>query len=120
MIPIMTKEFNLNKLREIKKEKTPNIFLERLAMAILKEVGVTMSQIRSQSRKSAYVMARRIYVYYCLELDMRLCSIGERINKNHSTVSFYKKTFESELKYNADFRYYFERVTREIGVTPFC
>ncbi|MDR3246716.1 MAG: DUF4406 domain-containing protein [Prevotellaceae bacterium] len=75
-----------------------------LKRSIPEIMGVTFSQITGRDRKRVYVYARMIYANYCYREGITVGEIAEEINRNHSTIGYYLRKYDDDVKYNSVFR----------------
>ena len=69
--------------------------------------GVSFNKIRSPSRKQELFYARTLFAWYCHNvIGMALSSIGQLINRDHSTICCCLKKYDElmEAKNEPDFR----------------
>ncbi|MDR1652898.1 MAG: DUF4406 domain-containing protein [Prevotellaceae bacterium] len=75
-----------------------------LQQAIYEVMDVSFYDIVSENRKRNNVYARMIYAYFSKKRGATITGIATEIRRNHSTVIYYLKKFEDEMKYNSFFR----------------
>tara|TARA_R100000541_G_C1869332_1_gene80551 strand:+ start:115 stop:543 length:429 start_codon:yes stop_codon:yes gene_type:complete len=77
-----------------------------LLFAITEELlGVSEQAIKSKLRDRDIALARNILGYmFNMELRITVKKSGELINRDHSTICHYTRTFEGNYNYYPDFR----------------
>jgi chromosomal replication initiation ATPase DnaA len=72
-----------------------------------------ISQICDRTRKRFVFYCRVLAAECCIRKGDSVTKIGKKLNRNHSTVSYYCKNFEKEYEYNAEFRNLADKVLKE-------
>ena len=91
-------------------------------MIQLKEIAEVVNHyfgldIRKNSRKREYVMAKSIYYYIARKYTKRsLMAIGREINRDHATVLHGLKLYEQDRKVLQDLT---DDITTTLGITNF-
>lgn len=85
--------------------------LERIYDIVEEELGITKEQILSKNREREVVNARRIIALVLLK--NKVCTttkVGELLNRDHSSISHYKKTTNHLLSIEDSLRESFEKI----------
>lgn len=85
-------------------------FVDRVKDAILKVMGLPFETYATRSRLQGSCYARMIFVHHCRADKMRLTAIAKLVGRDHSTILHYLNRYDDDMKYNAIFREYAERV----------
>ena len=72
-----------------------------------------ISQICSKTRKRIVHYCRMLATECCMQKGESTTKIGEKLNRDHSTVSYYCKNFQNEYEYNKEFRNLADKVLKE-------
>lgn len=89
-------------------ERTP---LHRdIKRAILTVMAVPFKFIVNDSRGRWYVYARMIYAHHCKKRGVSTTEIAEETKHDASTIHYYLRKYDSEYKYNKEFRAAAEKV----------
>ena len=75
-----------------------------LKEAIYNVMGVSFDKIAKDSRNRWHVLARMIYAHYCKERGENTLYIAEETSHDQSTICYYLRNYNSEYKYNRDFK----------------
>ena len=78
--------------------------------AIITAMGVNFKTIAEDSRNRWHVYARMIYAYHCKKRGEYTHRIAEETNHDKSTISYYLRNYDTEYKYNREFRAAAEKV----------
>lgn len=78
--------------------------------AILTAMGVSFKSITEDSRNRWHVYARMIYAHHCKKRGEHTQHIAEEINHDQSTICYYLRNYDTEYKYNREFRAAAEKV----------
>lgn len=78
--------------------------------AILTAMGVSFKSITEDSRERWHVYARMIYAHHCKKRGEHTQYIAEEINHDQSTICYYLRNYDTEYKYNREFRAAAEKV----------
>ena len=89
-------------------EKTPKY--RDIKTAILTAMGVSFSLIAQDSRNRWHVYARMIYAHHCKKRGENTQRIAEETLHDQSTICYYLRRYDSEYKYNKEFRAAAEKV----------
>lgn len=81
---------------------------------VIDVVGVnSYNAITTNTRKNKIVYLRMIFAKFYRSSGMPLKKIGQKINKNHSTIVHYLKKFDIECEYNKDFSNLVNKILKE-------
>lgn len=78
--------------------------------AIQTAMNVTFKEIAEDDRKRWLVYARMIYAHHCNKRGENTQKIAEETSHDPSTISYYLRRYDSEYKYNREFRAAAEKV----------
>lgn len=78
--------------------------------AIRVAMGVTFRDLVRDNRNRWHVYARMIYVHYCKKAGDNTKQIAEETHHDDSTIGYYLRHYDSEYKYNHEFRKAAEKV----------
>lgn len=79
---------------------------------ILTEFNISLEQIKSASRKGSIPDIRKIISFELRSQGLTLMEIGEKLQKDHTSIIFYIKQYESRLRFDKKFREKVEIVER--------
>lgn len=102
--------------REIAKGLGLRIEYERPPMhrdikrAITTAMGVDFKTIAADSRERWHVYARMIYAHHCKKRGATTNGIAGETHHDNSTIHYYLRRYDSEYKYNREFRAAAEKV----------
>jgi len=113
----ITIEFTRNVLKEQMAEKRSNITIDLIMDAVAKELNVKSSEIRSKSRNSNIVYARRIAIYLSRSLTPNsMPQLAQYFGmKDHTAVSHTMKKIQELMKNDEDFRIKIEELSNKIS-----
>ena len=89
-------------------ERTPK--RRDIKAAIITAMGVNFKTIAEDSRNRWHVYARMIYAHHCKKRGEYTHRIAEETNHDKSTISYYLRNYDTEYKYNREFRAAAEKV----------
>lgn len=89
-------------------ERTPKH--RDIKAAIITAMGVNFKTIAEDSRNRWHVYARMIYAHHCKKRGEYTHHIAEETNHDKSTISYYLRNYDTEYKYNREFRAAAEKV----------
>lgn len=78
--------------------------------AILTAMSVQFKTIVADSRERWHVYARMIYAHHCKKRGVATQEIAEETKHDASTIHYYLRRYDSEYKYNREFRAAAEKV----------
>lgn len=93
-------------------------FIEDVLSIIENEFGITVAQIKSNSRSRPIVEARHIF-YYMLKnsrYEMGLTELGSVFNRAHSSVLHGIKTVNNLIDFNKEFRQNIEKLMFKMSI----
>lgn len=117
----ITIEFARNVLKEQMAEKRSNITTDLIMDTVAKELNIKPSEIRSKSRNSNIVYARRIAIYLARTLTPNsMPQLAQYFGmKDHTAVSHTMKKIQELMKTDEDFRVKIEELSNKVSVaTP--
>ncbi|MFH0708816.1 MAG: chromosomal replication initiator protein DnaA [Pseudomonadota bacterium] len=110
-------EFTRNVLKEQMAEKRQNITIDTIVEIVSKELNVKSTEIRSKSRNSGIVYARRIAIY--LSRNLTPNSMPQLAHyfgmKDHTAVSHTMKKIQEIMKNDEDFKIKVEELSNKIS-----
>lgn len=68
---------------------------------------------KTKSNKFENVCIRGIITYHARQLGMTLRSIGEMLNKDHSTIAHYIRMHNPNMRSSHVYRYFFKELTKD-------
>jgi len=117
----ITIEFARNVLKEQMAEKRSNITTDLIMDTVAKELNIKPSEIRSKSRNSNIVYARRIAIYLSRSLTPNsMPQLAQYFGmKDHTAVSHTMKKIQELMKNDEDFRIKVEELSNKVSMaTP--
>ena len=78
--------------------------------AILTAMSVPFKTIAADSRERWHVYARMIYAHHCKKKGVATQEIAEETKHDASTIHYYLRRYDSEYKFNREFRAAAEKV----------
>ncbi len=117
----ITIEFARNVLKEQMAEKRSNITIDLIMEIVAKELNIKPSEIRSKSRNSNIVYARRIAIYLSRSLTPNsMPQLAQYFGmKDHTAVSHTMKKIQELMKNDEDFRVKVEELSNKVSIaTP--
>ena len=113
----ITIEFARNVLKEQMAEKRSNITIDLIMETVAKELNIKPSEIRSKSRNSNIVYARRIAIYLSRSLTPNsMPQLAQYFGmKDHTAVSHTMKKIQELMKNDEDFRIKVEELSNKIS-----
>jgi len=88
-----------------------NFDLQKLLDAITDTLSTNMMSCDTK-RKRPLAYARLIFSHHCQKIkipDKEICLI---LKRNHSTISYYKKEYETKYAYDYEFKFYADKVNQ--------
>jgi chromosomal replication initiator protein len=117
----ITIDFTRNVLKEQQAEKRSNITIELIMDTVAKELNIKSSEIRSKSRNTNIVYARRIAIYLSRNLTHNsMPQLAQYFGmKDHTAVSHTMKKINELLKNDEDFAIKINELSNKISTTPY-
>ncbi|MDD2368569.1 MAG: chromosomal replication initiator protein DnaA [Sulfuricurvum sp.] len=114
----ITIEFARNVLKEQMAEKRSNITTDLIMDTVAKELNIKPSEIRSKSRNSNIVYARRIAIYLARSLTPNsMPQLAQYFGmKDHTAVSHTMKKIQELMKNDEDFRVKVEELSNKVSM----
>lgn len=114
----ITLDFAKNVLKDQLREKRENVTIDHIVGIVAKELNIKPSEIRSKSRSSAIVNARRIVIYLARNLTPNSMPIIATYfgMKDHTAVSHSIKKINEIIKNDKDFETKLEELKTKIMV----
>jgi chromosomal replication initiation ATPase DnaA len=82
---------------------------DKIIGAVAEAFGCTAEEIRSPLRRRDLVAARKVIAYL---LPYPLCRVGRLVGRDHSTVHYYRRSFEDGLRYDGFLRERYDAVSQ--------
>lgn len=78
----------------------------KIQNTILEVTGIKFTDYTTKSRKRECFFARMIFVYHCNQIKpkMTLKKMSKYIRRDHSSIIYYLKKYDDEIKYNSYFK----------------
>lgn len=89
--------------------------LLKVCKIVSAEFGIFPKEMREKSRLQNVVFARMVLTNICREFKIKQNEIAEFLNQSQPNVNIYIRKFETELKFNAEFRKKYEVVTKKVN-----
>lgn len=67
---------------------------------VIQVSGITLNQLKSNSRKSEFVAARVLFIRKAIELGYTQRIVAECLNRDRSMIPFYIKRYKQTKLYN--------------------
>jgi chromosomal replication initiator protein len=114
----ITIEFARNVLKEQLAEKRSNITIDYIMEIVAKELNIKTSEIRSKSRNSNIVYARRIAIYLSRSLTPNsMPQLAQYFGmKDHTAVSHTMKKIQELMKNDEDFKIKIEELSNKVSM----
>lgn len=100
-------------------ERLDNIVYEPIFKDVEKiifdKIGYDIDMLKVKSNSQGYVYPRMIFSYLCKEKGLTIERIGKKINRNHATISFYLKNFESYYKSDKIFKILVDVIVKDVN-----
>ncbi|MBD3798547.1 chromosomal replication initiator protein DnaA [Sulfuricurvum sp.] len=114
----ITIEFARNVLKEQLAEKRSDITIDLIMDTVAKELNIKPSEIRSKSRNSNIVYARRIAIYLSRSLTPNsMPQLAQYFGmKDHTAVSHTMKKIQELMKNDEDFRMKVEELSNKVSI----
>ena len=88
---------------------------DKIIQAVCKIWNVSLDDVCGRSRKQDVVYTRMTIAYFLRQYTtLSTTEIGRLINRDHSTIVHYLKTYDSEFRFNKDFRNFAERIKEDL------
>jgi len=90
--------------------------LLKVCKIVSAEFGIFPKEMREKSRLQNIVYARMVLTNICRsKFKIKQNEIAEFFKQSQPNVNIYIRKFETELKYNAEFRKKYEAVTKKVN-----
>ena len=92
---------------------------DKIIQTVCRKWNVSIDDVCGRSRKQEVVYTRMIIAYFLRQYTtLSTTKIGRLINRDHSTIIHYLKTYDSEFRFNKDFRNFAESIKEELDDIP--
>ena len=92
---------------------------DKIIQTVCRKWRVLYSDIRGRCRKRELVFARMTIANFLREYTpLSTTEIGKLIGRDHSTILHYLATYESEFRFNKDFRNFAKSIKEELDDIP--
>ena len=88
----------------------------KIQNAIHEVMGLQIHQYATKSRKREYYYARVLFVHHCRKRRMKLSEISQYVHRDHSSMLYFLKKYEDEVRFNPFFREAAERVNNILNI----
>ena len=84
---------------------------DKIIQTVCKIWNVSLGDVCGRSRKRDVVYTRMTIAYFLRQYTkLSTTEIGNLINRNHATIIHYLKAYDSEFRFNKDFRNFAESI----------
>jgi len=80
------------------------IVVRKIQNAIYEVMGLDFKEYIMKSRKRDYFFARMLFVYHSRKNGMTPKDISRYVKRDHTSIVYYSKKYNDEVKYNSNFR----------------
>ena len=88
---------------------------DKIIQTVCRKWNVSIDDVCGRSRKQEVVYTRMIIAYFLRQYTtLSTTKIGRLINRDHSTIIHYLKAYDSEFRFNKDFRNFAERIKEDL------
>lgn len=88
---------------------------DKIIQTVCKIWNVSLDDVCGRSRKQEIVYTRMTTAYFLRQYTtLSTTEIGTLINRDHATIIHYLKAYDSEFRFNKDFRNFAERIKDEL------
>ena len=89
--------------------------IDKIIQTVCRKWNVNLEDICGRSRKQEIVYPRMVIACFLRQhTALSTTEIGRLINRDHSTIIHYLKTYDSEFRFNKEFRNFAESIKREL------
>lgn len=91
--------------------------VENILETVSRELKIPIEDILGKNRAMKYTEARMITTCIIMKMhDYSLKSIGKIFGKDHSTIIYYRETFNGLLQYNKYFKAKVDNIMKQVNV----
>lgn len=88
---------------------------DKIIQTVCKTWNRSLDDVCGRSRKQEIVYTRMTIAYFLRQYTtLSTTEIGNLINRDHATISYYLKAYDSEFRFNKDFRNFAERIKEDL------
>lgn len=88
---------------------------DKIIQTVCKTWNRSLDDVYGKSRKQDVVYTRMTIAYFLRQYTkLSTTEIGNLINRDHTTIIHYLKAYDSEFRFNKDFRNFAERIKEDL------
>lgn len=88
---------------------------DKIIQTVCKTWDRSLDDVCGKSRKQDVVYTRMTIAYFLRQYTkLSTTEIGNLINRDHATIIHYLKAYDSEFRFNKDFRNFAERIKEDL------
>ena len=88
---------------------------DKIIQTVCKTWNRSLDDVCGRSRKQEIVFTRMTTAYFLRQYTtLSTTEIGNLINRDHATIFHYLKAYDSEFRFNKDFRNFAERIKEDL------
>ena len=88
---------------------------DKIIQTVCKTWSTSLDDVCGKSRKQEVVYTRMTIAYFLRQYTkLSTTEIGNLINRDHSTIVHYLKAYDSEFRFNEEFRNFAERIKEDL------
>ena len=92
---------------------------DKIIQTVCKIWSTSLDDVYGKSRKQDVVYTRMTIAYFLRRHTiLSTTEIGRLINRDHSTIVYYLKVYDSEFRFNEEFRNFAERIKEVLDDIP--
>ena len=89
--------------------------IDKIIQTVCRKWNVNLEDVCGRSRKQEIVYPRMVIACFLRQhTALSTTEIGRLINRDHSTIIHYLKTYDSEFRFNKEFRNFAESIKEEL------
>ena len=93
--------------------------IDKIFQTTCQKWGVSLNDVCSRNRKREFVFTRMTIAYFLrMYTSLSTTEIGRLINRDHTAILYYLKTYDSEFRFNEVFRNFAESIKEELEDAP--
>lgn len=88
---------------------------DKIIQTVCKTWNRSLDDVCGRSRKQDVVYTRMTIAHFLRKYTkLSTTEIGKLINRDHATILYYLKAYDSEFRFNKDFRNFAERIKEDL------
>lgn len=92
---------------------------DRIIQTVCRTWNMSLDDVCGRSRKQEVVYTRMMIAHFLRQYtSLSTTEIGKLIGRDHSTILHYLATYESEFRFNKDFRNFAKSIKEELDDIP--